>query len=206
MIKKRDTQDILLDATLELVRMMPVEQLTVKKISDHSGISTRSFYNHYRDKFDAINAVYIREMEPYIHASLQEWETKAGELFFRELAFFRNAFSYSGPDSLYDTMVNLSVKKYVMHLDDAVLQDAKETRDMLFSIAFYANGKAGVAKDSFELGKLFFKKEYSLSAAAGVERISRLSKPEILKASLTQMPQREFGEFGKYWNKLDAGN
>ena len=53
-MKKRSSKEILAGALLKLARQTPIEDITVKRIVEASGLSLQTFYNHFRDKDDLI--------------------------------------------------------------------------------------------------------------------------------------------------------
>lgn len=73
-LRVQKTQQALLDALFELLQTQSFEQMTVQTICDKALIRRSTFYRHYHDKFDLLNAAiesvvnHIREIHlPIIH-------------------------------------------------------------------------------------------------------------------------------------------
>ena len=62
-MKKPSMRDIIADTALEKLNTKLVEELTVAEIIRDIGISNRTFYNHFRDKFDVCNYIYDRILD-----------------------------------------------------------------------------------------------------------------------------------------------
>ncbi len=103
------------DALRRIAATKPFEDITVREIARESGLSTRSFYNHFRSKYDLV-------LWSYAHADysyLKTFESKGEILPFEELLLlglkrlskdrplFKGAFSdWVGPESLCMTLVD----------------------------------------------------------------------------------------------------
>lgn len=74
-------------------------------------VSTSSFYRHYKDKYDVMNGNYKRIIDQYIHSSQNHnYETVFINLFnmSKELHYLKNAFDYTGINSLGDFIYQYS--------------------------------------------------------------------------------------------------
>ena len=49
-----DIEKKILDGFIRLLEKKPIEQISVTEICTESGVSKRSFYNYYCDKYDVI--------------------------------------------------------------------------------------------------------------------------------------------------------
>ncbi|MEE3419972.1 MAG: TetR/AcrR family transcriptional regulator C-terminal domain-containing protein [Lachnospiraceae bacterium] len=65
MEEKRDVEKALAMSLKELAVKMPFEKITIKNITDGAGVIRVTFYNHFQDKYDLLEAI-IREeiLEP----------------------------------------------------------------------------------------------------------------------------------------------
>ena len=50
-----NTKQIILDATIKLMKTNKVNKLTVQKILDEANVSRSTFYSFFSDKYDVIN-------------------------------------------------------------------------------------------------------------------------------------------------------
>lgn len=74
-------------------------------------VSTSSFYRHCKDKYDVMNGNYKRIIDQYIHSSQNHnYETVFINLFnmSKELHYLKNAFDYTGINSLGDFIYQYS--------------------------------------------------------------------------------------------------
>ena len=54
--------EILADSLLALCEEKPLEKISVSDIQKHSGVSRQAFYNHFRDKYDLIEYIYLNRI------------------------------------------------------------------------------------------------------------------------------------------------
>lgn len=59
-MKRPSMRDIIADTMMELLEHERIEDITVAAVSEEIGISSRTFYNHFKDKFDVCNYLYDR--------------------------------------------------------------------------------------------------------------------------------------------------
>ena len=53
-VKRLDTRQLLVESMIELASTMPFDKITIKEITDNCGVSQRTFYNYFTDKYDLI--------------------------------------------------------------------------------------------------------------------------------------------------------
>lgn len=63
MVRRLTTKELLAESLLELVKEEPLEKITIGAIASNCGLSTRTFYNNFLDKYDLINWIYIHRVE-----------------------------------------------------------------------------------------------------------------------------------------------
>ncbi len=51
---KRDTKALLLNSFFELASSKPINKISVREISEQCGVTSQTFYNHFKDKYDLI--------------------------------------------------------------------------------------------------------------------------------------------------------
>ena len=57
-----DVKALLADALLELCEQKPLSKISVSDIQAQSGVSRQAFYNHFRDKQDLIQYIYLNRI------------------------------------------------------------------------------------------------------------------------------------------------
>ena len=115
-MKKRTSKEIFAETLLELAEERPVDKITVKQIVEESGLSLKTFYNHFRDKYALM--IYIPEA---IAASLIE-KLEGGD--------------YSYPDFLLD-----GVKAYFSfgyyYINAGVNTSGQDSFEKKYATTFY---------------------------------------------------------------------
>ena len=151
-MKKPSMKDIIADTALEKLNNKLVEDLTVAEIIRDIGISNRTFYNHFRDKYDVCNYIYDRMLDRECWLS-EGRRSSLGEFFekFAQLCggkyyrfFFATAF-YHGQDNLQDYIVSRGVED----LKQQLICTGNEhliTPDSLGMLEFYMRGLAGTTQ------------------------------------------------------------
>ncbi len=62
-----DIKEILANGLLELCEEIPLESITIKQLLDKTKVSRQTFYNHFKDKNDLIQYIYIEKIIPRYH-------------------------------------------------------------------------------------------------------------------------------------------
>ena len=106
--RKARMKDFLAESLVVLMKEKPFEKITIKQICDRTGVIRATFYNHFEDKYAALDYVCgmmlcekrqaliaAGEMESYIRSLCIEIYDHAG--------FFRKAFQVQGQND-FDTM------------------------------------------------------------------------------------------------------
>ena len=99
----KNTKKMLADELRRLMQIYPFEQITVTRLCDCCGVNRKSFYYHYKDKYDVVNQIFDNEM---MTSSLDS-RTLSGwiylrclcEYFYENRAFYRKALEINGQNS-----------------------------------------------------------------------------------------------------------
>ncbi len=60
-MKKPTTKELLADSFLELAEKIPINKITIANIADNCGVTQPTFYRYFKDKYDMIAWIYVRE-------------------------------------------------------------------------------------------------------------------------------------------------
>ena len=97
------TKRALAQAMKDLMRTEPFSKISVGDICQACNMSRKSFYYHFRDKYDLINWIFDSEFLQSIHPEAYRigWDLLADmcAYFYREQAFYRSALQISGQNS-----------------------------------------------------------------------------------------------------------
>lgn len=165
---------VLVDSVKELMKTIPLDNITVTKIVENCGTTRQTFYRNFTDKYDLVNWYFDKIIQKTIKQmgislTLQEGLIKKFQLMKEDKDFFVSAFSSSDYNSLlsYDCScilkfyTDIARKKYQESLSEKIL----------FLLEFYCKG-------SMELTSEWVKKGMKLS-------------PEVMAELLVDaMPQR----------------
>lgn len=115
-------------------------------------VSTSSFYRHYKDKYDVMNDNYKRILDQYMHSSQNHnYEDVFVNLFnmSKELHYLKNAFDYTGINSLGDFIYQYSYNTFIEMCKIKNIQF--EDKDLLLLDVFC--GGASIMYQHYILGK-----------------------------------------------------
>ncbi len=145
MVRKKTTKEILGESVRELAGRRPLDKITVKEISENCGVTTPTFYNHFKDKLDLIAWMLNREIEAVYQAYADGKETWAQtitemlQILYDERCFYKNAFvNTTGQNSFAVSTHSRSIDL----LTGIVRQKAGEafSDDLAFYVEFYLRG------------------------------------------------------------------
>ena len=157
-MKKMSTDALIAQTMLEFLDERRITQISVQDIAKEVGISTRTFYNYFQDKFDVCNFIYDGIIEECICPGGQR--VVLGEFFDRlmrsmsgkYLHFLKNTICYTGQNNIGDYIV----KRGVADLDEQLrltghADMVTAENDMLLTV--YMRGLASTLRLYFNSSK-----------------------------------------------------
>lgn len=184
MERKRGTvRDALCENLRELMKRRLFDKITIKQICDETGVIRATFYNHFDDKYDCLNAIVEGDIVGSMHddySSTQALYNGLREVFAtveREKEFYRAAWQVTGQNSFGDMVANnyqAVLMRYMKNLrNPAILSDYSNE---LLS-AYYANSLTFVTHMM-----VFSREELSPSQALNmINSVASYSAFELLK-------------------------
>ncbi len=117
---KRNTKDILADSFKRMLKKMPIEKITIKEITDMSGVIRPTFYNHFSDKYELLEYIIRNDLllpaKPLFVNSLM---TEGCALIFsnikNEREFYENAIKIEGQNS-FESVVRHEVANFLLEV------------------------------------------------------------------------------------------
>lgn len=115
-MKRIPTKAVIAQTMLELLQKKRIEDITVSEIAREVEISTRTFYNCFRDKFDVCNYLYDELLDA---CWITDGRRSTLNEFFEHLmqaiagshtAFFSNTMCYTGQSSINEYIVERGVE------------------------------------------------------------------------------------------------
>lgn len=93
----------------KMMRRKPFEKISVSDICNDCGINRKSFYYHFRDKYDLVNWIFfvgfLGEMDLSSYQDGWDWMQDICQYFYREKEFYRAALRIEGQNSFRDYLI-----------------------------------------------------------------------------------------------------
>ena len=132
--RKDLTKSLIAESFKELMLKYPFEKITIKMITDHCGIIRPTFYNHFCDKYELVEWIFVEEVINKVDVLIDEGMFKESvKLFFSCIAkntkFYKKCFEITGQNGFEEIMnhhVHTCFKKVVektpsLNIDSKVL-------------------------------------------------------------------------------------
>lgn len=124
MVKRLTTKELLAESLMELVETQPLTKITVGSIAKNCGMSSRTFYNNFLDKYDLINWIYVHIIEEAyeeLGAEIITWREFVARMVTTMSAretFFKEALSDRTADiNLTETSINRGLDLLMQYID-----------------------------------------------------------------------------------------
>lgn len=123
----------------ELMEQKDFSKISVGEICGKCGINRKSFYYHFRDKYDLVNWIYYVDFLEHVNVSAADtsWNIFSSicHYFYSEYRFYRNALQIEGQNSFHDYFYE-TLSIYLRYLLQDVFPDEKQ---QAFSITFFCD-------------------------------------------------------------------
>ncbi len=137
------TKQALAASLKDLMREVPFEKINVAQICERCGMNRKSFYYHFRDKFDLVNWIFDTEFialvtaEPSSESAVVRWYfvEEICNYFYENRDFYRKAFQITGQNSFtehFTEYIGMALRSRLTYVFGDKETDA-------FSIDFYAD-------------------------------------------------------------------
>ena len=118
------TKNALASSMKKLMRERPFEKISVSDICEDCGINRKSFYYHFRDKYDLVNWIFqvgfIGGLDLTSYASGWAFLEDMCRYFYREKEFYRAALRIEGQNSLKDYLMEFLTPVTRIFLQDVL--------------------------------------------------------------------------------------
>lgn len=123
------TKKALANALKELMTEKSFEKISVSDICDRCGMNRKSFYYHFKDKYDLVNWIFytdfIRNMK--FDSYDKGWDVVSDlcRHFYKEKAFYRAAFKIEGQNSFKDYVLETlePITRYFIDGSEMIIDD-----------------------------------------------------------------------------------
>ena len=143
------TKAAIASAMKHLMEEIPFDQIITADIICKCGISRKTFYYHFRDKYDVVNWIFTVDIIDGILESttFESWMDGSYQLcsYIKEnRAFYRNAVNASGQNCFVQFLRTLTVLQLKKLCDDYLEKKILTEADFAFLVEFYYNAFIGV--------------------------------------------------------------
>lgn len=118
------TKNALAASMKKLMKQRPFEKISVSDICQDCGINRKSFYYHFKDKYDLVNWIFyvgfVTEMDVSQYDSAWELVEDMCGYFYRERDFYRAALRIQGQNSFRDYLIETLTPIVEMFLTDVL--------------------------------------------------------------------------------------
>ena len=137
--ESRGTKQILAQSLKELMNERSFLKISVGDICAHCGMSRKSFYYHFQDKYDLMNWIFYIEFAATLQLPTEtdgmKLLTNICTYFHKEQIFYRNALSVDGQNSFREYFVDV-IQPFIHAF---VLEMFDDAQDIQFYVTFYTD-------------------------------------------------------------------
>ena len=148
MIRKKTSAELLAASLIELLERNPFEKITVNQIAANCGVAKRTFYYHFRDKYDLALWSFTHQLEEdYITSSDVTFSSMMHysiEVVWKDRYMLRNIINYTGQNNFRQSVLDPLVELYERIISE---KHGDEISDQIHSaIEFYTGGQIAYAE------------------------------------------------------------
>lgn len=149
-MKRKTTKDILAESFLELAETKRIDKIRVSDITGNCGMSAPTFYNHFKDKYDLMVWIYVRDVKPVISQigdSNFNWTDtlhEAAQYYWKNKEFVVNALKHtSGHDSILFLVQRINTEQMVSAVRKRLLTE-RLSDEIMGLIKVYVYGTVNI--------------------------------------------------------------
>lgn len=107
MVNRKSVMKVnLCESLREVMLKKPFEKITIKNVCDQAGVIRATFYNHFEDKYDCLNAIVYQDMHDFYDSEQNNGVDKLVQGIFDQKEFYRVAYRIEGNYSFKDIMID----------------------------------------------------------------------------------------------------
>lgn len=143
------TKAAIANAMKQVMEKVPFDRITTADIIAICGISRKTFYYHFQDKYDVVNWIFSVEIVDGIleNTTFSNWMKGSLQLccYIREnKTFYKNAVNASGQNCFIQFLHSLTEMQLKKLCEDALKKQILSEDDFKFLVEFYYNAFVGV--------------------------------------------------------------
>lgn len=114
----------LADALKELTNSMPFRKISVSHIADYADMSRKSFYYHFKDKYDLVAFIFDSEFSQYRQENGQgSWLEQLCRYLYGQRDFYRAVLEYDGQNCFEDCLRSFIREKSIEAMETPTQED-----------------------------------------------------------------------------------
>lgn len=143
MITKKSSKELLADSMMDLLQTESFEKITVSQITENCGIAKRTFYYHFRDKYELALWLYIHQLDVYYeknrgNVTFRGFLTYSANIIWNDRYLIRKIIQYSGQNDFRHSVFQPLIDRYLYMIEHDYHEPVTdEIRD---AVAFYVGG------------------------------------------------------------------
>ena len=111
-------------ALKDLTNTMPFRKISVSHIADHADMSRKSFYYHFKDKYDLVSFIFDSEFAEYqLHNNRGSWLAQMCHYLYEQREFYRVVLRYEGQNCFEDHLRGFITSKATEAMDNPAQED-----------------------------------------------------------------------------------
>jgi len=135
----KNTKSILAQALKELMSSHPFAKISVGDVCTKCGMSRKSFYYHFQDKYDLMNWIFYTEFVGTLQLPVQtdnrQLLLNICQYLYKERSFYRNALTVHGQNGFQDYFLETIEPFFSVFVQETF----PETENLDFYVSFYTD-------------------------------------------------------------------
>lgn len=145
----RITKGVIAGAMKQLMQTIPFDRITTADIIEKCGISRKTFYYHFQDKYDVVNWIFTVEIvDGILECTTPENWMQGSSMLCQYIrankAFYQNAVNASGQNCFIQFLHSLTEKQLSKLCADALAKRILTEDDFKFLVEYYYSAFIGV--------------------------------------------------------------
>ncbi len=110
---KISMKELLCEGLYELMKTKPFEKITIKQICDKTGVIRGTFYNHFMDKYEALEYLITQMLMDDSIQNIQDKITHVFQVLDEQKSFFYKVFQIQGQNGFDSMLHNIFMKAFL---------------------------------------------------------------------------------------------
>ena len=144
------TKKLFADKIKEMMKTIPLSQIRVKEICEKCGADRKTFYYHFKDKYDLVAWIFANMVEECVRSSHGVMGVEEATMVLynmkQDIEFYKNAYSDSSQNAL-----GAYIQQYNVNMYEKILKEylgvEKLTTELEVAVKFFCYGGLGMTRE-----------------------------------------------------------